>query len=267
MLGIIKMRAGLLGVLALMLLGAFSAAPALAEGGPYCHHRPLGGEGEGELIKEATPEQIFGEGGLQKLEGGGVTVESEKAQVKGVIYNNPDQCQVKIEIQYQNPKTASPHCHVVVGTNNIVKIYGHQVWKWNGEPKQLEPAEQKNQVRDWLFLPKELQQGANGLPAASTFAIVTFTSEGGTCLLAGKDPVEGSVTAEAVPYQLGVWRTTEEQNVAGGAGKQHFWNGTAFKGFETGLTFLGAAKLEGKFSVKTIGRQQNAPQELAYFEK
>jgi hypothetical protein len=94
-----KLRVGLLGLLAIVLLGAFSAAPALAVGGPYCWHREKGEKLKGSKITEAEPEEIAGRGGAQRFEGklGGspITMELEQVQVKGVIYNNPDQCQAK----------------------------------------------------------------------------------------------------------------------------------------------------------------------------
>jgi len=272
----IKLRVGLLGLLAMLLLGSYAAAPAFAEGGPYCHHRAIRGEGEGELIKAQTPEQIFGEGTEQKLKGtlarAPIAIESTAAQVKGIIYNNEDQCQVKVEIHYQPlsivGQTAT--CNAELPNNNTVKLFGHQVWKWNGTTEQLRENPQRRQVRDWLFLPRELQQGATSLPPSQTFTVINITSVmGRTCLIASRqNEVTGSATAQAVPYQLGVGNVTEEQRTEGSEGKQHFWNGREFVGFETGLSFAREpAKYEGSFKVKTIGRQQEAPQEIVYSEK
>jgi hypothetical protein len=274
----IKFRAGLLGVCALLLLGAYSAAPAFAVGGPFCHERKAGEteNEEGKLIPASAPEQVAGEGGEQKLAGkiGGaeVVLTSPSTQVKGIIYNNADQCQVKILIDYGTVSVVgAPNCNVTVNSNNSIKIYGHQVWKWNGTKEQLEEKSPLAQVRDWLFLPFELPEGATELPKSTIpYATITLTSnKNGTCLLASKQlPVEGSTTVLAAPYTLGKWAATEEQIATGGEGKQQFWNGKALIGFETGLKFNSAAsKYEGITKVKTTGRQQEAPQEIAYFEK
>jgi hypothetical protein len=273
----IKLRAGLLGLLAMLLLGSYAAAPAFAEGGPFCHHRPLKGEGEGDRIKAQTPEQVLGEGREQFLVGKlgttEITIKALSAQVKGIIYNNEDQCQTKVEIQYHELSVINfPGCIVKLNSNNIVKLFGHQVWKWNGTKEQLVENPQAHQVRDWLFLPTELQQGATGLPTpAGTYTNITFRNRSGKegCILASvQNPVTGSATVQALPYQLGTWNTTEEQIATGGEGKQHFWNGKEFIGFETGLFFAAEpAKYEGSFNIKTTGRQQEAPQEIAYFEK
>src|ERR1700730_15936289 len=97
----IKLRAGLLGLLAIALLGAFSAAPAFAEGGPWCHHREVGEKTEGTRITEAEPEEVAGHSAGEqrfksKILGLTFTIRAQQAQVKGIIYNNEDQCQSKV---------------------------------------------------------------------------------------------------------------------------------------------------------------------------
>jgi hypothetical protein len=274
----IKMRAGLLGLVAMLMLGAFSAAPAFAEGGPFCHHRAVGEEGNGAKITEAAPEQVLGEGLGQKLTGKvlglATVINAVSAEVKGVLYNNPDQCQSKITITYHELSVEGmPDCVVTVNSNNTVKLYGHQAWKWNGTKTQLEEKSQALQHRDWIFLPVELPQGATGLPTGETpYATITLTnkSEKEPCAIKGftQEPVTGSATAEVGKQALKEWSLNEEQITRGGAEKQHFWNGAAFIGVETGLKFAGtAAKYEGVFKVKTIGRQGGAAQEVAYFEE
>jgi len=281
---VLKLRAGLLGLLAILLLGAFSAAPALAEGGPFCWHRNNSKEVKGFKITEAEPEEIAGHGGAQRLEGTvgktPIVIESEQAQVKGIIYNNPDQCQSKVVITYSTPKiVGAPNCEVKINGNNIVKLYGHQAWKWNGTKTQLEEKKQELQHRDWIFLPVELQQGATGLPTGTPFATITITSKPKVeCLLAMPQvKVEGSATVAGFGnpqkskenQNLGEWGLVEELRSTGGEGAQHFWNGTRFVGVQTGLTFGGApAKYVGAFETNTIGKQEKTPpQEIAYFEE
>lgn len=280
----LKLRSGLLGLLAMLALGAFSAAPAFAVGGPFCHHREVGGEDEGK-ITEAHPEEVAGHGGVQRLEGTvggmGLTIESEQAQVKGIIYNNADQCQAKVAITYSEPKIAAlPTCEVKINSNNVVKLYGHQAWKWNGTTKQLEEKKQELQHRDWIFLPVELQQGAKELPTGTPFATITITSKAGqkcpSTVILTQAKVNGSATVAGYALQrgkenqnLGEWDEAEELRSTGGEGEQHFWNGSQFIGVKTGLTFgAPAAKYIGAFEINTIGKQEKTPpQEIAYFEE
>jgi hypothetical protein len=281
---VFKLRVGLLGLLAVVLLGAFSAAPALAEGGPYCWHREIGEKLKGSKITEAAPEEIAGSGDAQRFEiriaGQAIIMDSEKVQVKGIIYNNLDQCQAKVSLTYSEPKLEGfeKTCEVKINGTNVVKLFGHQAWKWNGTKVQLEEKSQALQHRDWIFLPVELQQGATGLPTGTLEAITITSKPGFTCLLAMPQvKVEGSATVEgfANPQKtlgdqnLGEFAVVEELRSLGGEGAQHFWNGTRFVGVQTGLKFGGEpAKYVGKFEVNPIGKQgKTPPQEIAYFEE
>jgi len=270
----LKLRVGLLGLLAMLLLGAFAAAPALAEGGPWWHHREVGGKDEGK-ITEQKPEKITGEGEEQilngKLLGEPIEISAKGLSVTGEIYNNEDQAQAKLHLTYKEPKLIKPkieHCKVTIGENNTVPVYFHQGWTWNGTVGQLEVKPQKaEQKRDWIALPVDLKQQ---LPVKNhevelpkeEFTKITLSSEGGTCLLASKDPVDGSVAVEAVsPVGLEAWSTTEEDKIIGSNTEQHFWNGKEWVGVKIGLTFAGAeATLNGKAKLKT------AKQEVALFE-
>jgi hypothetical protein len=278
-----KLRVGLLGLLAIVLLGAFSAAPALAEGGPYCWHRGLGEkEVKGSKITGQEPEEIAGRGGVQSLEGLGLVMELEQVQVKGIIYNNPDQCQAKISLIYSGLKIpGNPNCEAKLNGNNVVKMYGHQAWKWDGTKKQLEEKKQELQHRDWIFLPVELQQGAKGLPTGTPFATLTITSKAGLkcnpLFVMNQTKIAGSITTAGFinpqtlkeDQKLGTFGRVEELRTIGGEGAQHFWNGTQFIGVQTGLTFgEQASKYAGTFEVTPIGKQgKTPPQEIAYFEE
>jgi hypothetical protein len=278
-----KLRVGLLGLLATVLLGAFSAAPALAVGGPYCWHRGIGEkESKGLKITGQEPEEIAGRGGGQRFEFLGLVLESEGVQVKGIIYNNPDQCQVKITLTYREQKVVgNPNCEVKINGNNVVKMYGHQAWKWNGTKTQLGETKQELQHRDWIFLPVELQQGATGLPTGTQLETITITSKSGLkcsplfvmnqTKVAGSATVAGFANPQTLKedQKLGTFGRVEELQTTGGEGAQHFWNGTQFIGVQTGLTFgEQASKYTGAFEINPIGRQGKAPpQEIAYFEE
>jgi len=285
-----RLRAGLLGVLALLLLGTFSATPAFAEGGPYCHHREVGEKTEGTRITEAEPEEIAGHSvGEQrfktKILGIPFTIGAKQAQIKGIIYNNADQCQTKVAIVFETFQIVEggkslEACEVKINNNNIIKLNGHQAWKWSGEKKQLEEKSQAGQHRDWIFLPSELQQGATGLPNPETgpaFASIRIGPGATGCPLNGTEQflVRGSTTVAGFAAQkgkenqnLGEWGKAEELVATGGEGAQHFWNGKQFIGVQTKLTFgIEPAKSIGKREVNTIGRQgKTPPQEIAYFE-
>jgi hypothetical protein len=275
----IKLRAGLLGLLAMLLVGSLAPAAALAEGGPFCHHRPVGGKGEGELIKAQSPEGIAGSGGVQHLEGilpgtaEVVNFVSSGVQIKGVIYNNEDQCQAKLEVQYNKITIEKPqieHCAVSLPNNNVIKMYAHAAWKWRGTE-----AEQKEnpitQGRDWVLLPVELQQHATELPKTETpFMVMNIKSEGGSCLLANTQAkISGSMFSEAVPATKEVFETEEKQLVLPNGTLQQFWNGAyPLVGARSSL-LLGKEefKIEGAVKFKPVSQKQKEPQEIGYFEK
>jgi hypothetical protein len=271
----IKLRVGLLGLLAMLLVGSLAPAAALAEGGPFCHHSQNGVTDNGQ-IKARMPEQIAGSGGEQRFEaklgGTAFTFVASGVQIKGIIYNNEDQCQAKLEVQYQpikfEPEIA--HCKLSFPHNNVVKIFAHAAWKWLGTE-----AEQKEnpirQGRGWMMLPAELQQKAKELPKAETFTVINIEKDGtGECLLASKqNRVAGSIFAETAPASLGEFREEERLTLLSNGTLQQFWNGQyPLVGAESGLTIAGAAaKFTGSFTIKPIGRQRQPPQFIGYFEK
>ncbi len=263
-----KARAMLLSLVALLLLGSVTAGTACAGAGPFWHHRGVGAKGEGEFVGgEESPQEIQGEGGAQTLMGEVVGTKIEivvsSAQIKGNLYNNGLQGQAKLELKYHEPKLVKPvlkGCEVVIGTNNTVNVLGHQIWKWNGESKQLEEKPQtKNQRPDWVFLPSEIEEGAKELPKGQ---ITTVALKGiGCSVLLGKFILEGSEIGSITPGNLEEWSTSQTINLSGVKKKQHFWNGEAVVGVETGLTFGGnGGSLEGELKINDPG------QELAIFE-
>ncbi len=264
-----KMRVVLFAALGMLMLGAFVSASAYATAGPFWHER-TGGSGTGVKIEEKMPEQFQGEGGeqrfLTKIGASEIEFTAPSVQVKGVIYNNALQGQIKLELKYGTitvVKPKDPECVVTVGIGNTVKTIGHLAWKWNGQKKQLEEQPQSKQQKvELLFTPKEIAEGEKALPTG-TFA--EFTFKGGTTKcspLVTPSKVEGSTVGFPTPTNLEEWSKTLAVRTPEGKEKQHFWNGSEFIGVETGLKFAGnEASLIGETKV-------NADlQEIAVFEK
>jgi hypothetical protein len=260
-------RAALLGLLAMLLVGLFAASSAYAEAGPFCHHRPIGGEGEGAKIEPAHPENARGEGGRQTFEGklGTETFEiaAGSEQIKLAFANNTLQCQVKALIQYHEVSLVKPAlkgCTVTFGTQNQFQIKAHFGWKWNGTEAQLREQPQVNQRPDIIHTPQDIQPGATELPKG-TFVNVALTGSG--CgVLAGTFAVGGSASANLTPGNLQEWSSSQTISIASGKGMQHFWNGKEFVGVSTGLTFdNNPLNLTSQQIVK------DEQQEIAIFEK
>jgi hypothetical protein len=263
---LLKLRATLLSLLAMTLVGSFAASSAYAEGGPFWHIRNEGEKGEGKLLSSATEEgpDVQGSGGLQTLSGEvastKVEIQAKEQQVKGQLWNSADQGQVKLLIKYHEPKLLKPElkgCEVKVGENNEVKVEGHLAWKWNGEKKQLEEKPQLVQKPDWIFLSSQLAQGAKELPKGA-FTKITFSGTGcGT--LVGSFNVEGSLSGEPTPNTLEEFNRTQTTKYPGPK-LQHFWNGKEYVGVETGLKFGGnPAVLQGEDTIKIDLTLESAP--------
>jgi hypothetical protein len=263
-----RIRVAMLGLLAVMLAGSIMASTASATAGPFWHHRAVGGEGEGAKIEPAGAESFKGEGGEQilagKLSTEPVEIVSKSVQVKGAIFNNALQGQIKLELIYNQPTLVKPalkECTVVVGEKNIVVVKGHLMWKWNGEKKQLEEPTQEAQKPDLAFTPAEIAEGATTLP---TGVFTTITLKGSGCgVLAGTFKVEGSDVGLPSPSNVKEWSTKlSVRTIPGENLLQHFWNGKEFIGAKVGLIFGGnTSSLIGQ--TKTTANQQ----EIAVFEK
>jgi hypothetical protein len=148
-----RVRAVMLGAMAVMLLGAVTASTASALG-PWWYR--LNAKGAEEKIEPNAPENFKGGGGEQRLlsEIGAEKIEitAEQIQVKGAIFNGPHQGQIKVELVYHQPKLKIPNlanCGVTVGTNNIVVAKGHLMWKWNGTKEQLLAENQTTAGQTW----------------------------------------------------------------------------------------------------------------------
>jgi hypothetical protein len=262
-----RTRAIVLGFLTLLAVGSFGPSAALAEPGPFWHHRAKGGTGKGEKIEEATPEQFQGAGGEQELKskvgGTSFTLIAKSVQAKGIIYNIKLQGQIKVLLKYHELKIREPtsleNCEATIGTNNEVTAEGHLAWKWNGEKSQLEEQPQAKQKPDIIFTPKPIEENSKELPAGE-FTKITFAKA--TCgVLAGTFSVKGSVSVTTKPTQLEEWSTKLVTTFPGWP-KQHYWNGKEFVGVEPKLVFgTEPSVLTG--SVET----EADVQEIAVFEK
>ncbi len=271
MLGI-KLRAGLLGVLALLLLGSLVPAVASAEGGPFWHHRGKGEGGNGVKIEKGSPEKVEGKGGEQKLKtklGEALEITSSSVEVKGTIYNNGLQAQSNLELTYIEPKITTPEsakgCEVKVGSNNVVKVHGDAAWKYKGNAEELTGKPQRKfQGIEWIFLPSERVQGETAEEGKGS-QFTTITIEGSkvcpTTLHEKQGPVKGSLMGEGQPGGLEEWSTEQTIKTPEGEFWQHYWNGEKFVPWKTGLFFVNEkANLVGTTKVTT------ASQEVALFE-
>ena len=236
-----RIRAVMLGLLAVMLAGSVMAATASAGPGPFWYHKAPGEKGNG--VKVSSPESFSGEGGKQTFTGTigkeAIEITSKSVQVKGAITNNAFQGQVKLELIYTQPtmiKPISSGCEVVVGEKNIVQVKGHLMWKYNGVPKQLEEQKQEAQSPYIVFTPKEIQQGATGIPGG-TFTTITF--KGSPCgVLAGSHEVAGSQIGFPSPSTVGTFSKTLAVRTTGGQKELvHFWNGEKNIEGKVGLLF------------------------------
>ena len=277
-----RLRALVLGMLAVLLAGSVMAATASAEAGPFWHHRAIGGEGKGEKIEPKAPENFRGTGGRQALIGKigteEIEVESTSVQVKGAVYNGPNRGQIKLEIVYNQPKLVKPNkptCIVTVGEKNIVVVKGHLMWKWDGTNAQLMlNPQQPTQKPDLVFTAIEPTQQKPfvetlDMTKGGTFTTVNFKSLA-TCgaFATGPINVSGSEVALPSPSQVEEWstalavRTIPTQEPPNAFFFQHFWDGEAPQGAKIGLTF-------GSNSASLVGQTKvNAQQqELAIFEK
>ncbi len=230
------------GLLWFVLVGPTFAVSALASPGPFWYNRGVGTEGGGVKVAANAPEGFKGEGGEQTISGTilGTRLEltSSRVQTKGAIFNNAFQGQAKIEVIYNQPtlvKPAASGCSVTVGAKNIVQAKGHLMWKYVAGGNELNEQGAAGQKVEMVFTPKEIQQGATGLPGG---VFTTITLAGSGCILAGTNNVEGSQIGFGSPSGLGEFstnlavRTTEGQEEL-----VHFWNGEKNVEGKAGLKF------------------------------
>jgi hypothetical protein len=275
-----RIRAVILGLLAVALAGSIMTATASAGAGPFWHHRENSKEGVGFKIEETSPETFTGPGGSQKftsaLSGTEFEIESATSEAKGEIFNNTNHGQIILNNFYKEPKLIKPKiagCEVKVGKENKVPIKGHLAWKWDGTSTQLraENQEAAGQVPDIIFSVIQLPQQKPAVEEINltndgAFTTITFSSACG--VLAGTFPVNGSAVG-ILNHNVEEWsRTLNVRTIANPqSGEknqiilQHYWDGEAFQGAKIGLLF-------GKEPAALVGQTETttAKQEVAIFE-
>ena len=259
------------------------AATASAEAGPFWHHRAINGIGEGNKIEPSAPENFRGEGGTgtltTKIGGTELELSTSSGQVKGAIFNNAHQGQIKATLvsgQIHILKPALTNCTVTFNGNNIVVVKGHLAWKWDGTSGQLTENPQTAQQPDIIFTNVEPQEqspfGTLDYRKVGVFANFIFTGAG--CgIFSGSQPISGSEVALPTPNTLTTFsrtlkvRTIPSGTIPASVGEkegflQHVWVGTRFQGLILGLGLgTNPANLVGQF--ETTAEQQ----EIAIFEK
>lgn len=261
-----RARSALLCGLTSLLASAFVAAPALAAAGPFAYHRAIGEKGNGVKIPEKSPEPFQGEGGQQKAASkiSGMEVEgvAKSVQIKGIIYNNSLQGQLKMDLKFHEVTLTKPNlpgCEVKFGKNNASSVVGHLAWKWDGTKTQLEESAPLHQGPTGVGLGSELSEGATELPSTE-FTTITFS--GTACgVLIGKYTAKGSETIKTSPSNLGEWSKSIAITLAESSEAIHFWNGKSFIGANTSLML-------GKEPARVGGesKAEVASQEIAVFE-
>ncbi len=268
-------RAIVLGFLALLTMGSIGAPAAFgaSEAGPFWHQRKVGNSSKGEKIEEAKPESFNGEGGEQILKGEitgkpntEIEITTKSVQVKGIIYNNTLQGQIKVLLIYHEPKlvkpTTLPECQVKIGANknNEVKSEGHLAWKYRGVSSELTENPVTVQKPDIIFTPAPIKAGETKLPEG-TFTEITFSPASKCGVLAGTFPIKGSQSATTKPENLEEWSRTLITAYPGWK-EQHFWNGSLSVEATPKLIFDGnVSTLTGSAEAKS------AKEEISVFEK
>lgn len=261
-----RVRATVLGLLAMLIAGAVASATASAGPGPFWYHRNNSTE-NGLKVTAQAPETFSGEGGEQILKGTvsttPVELKAPGVKITGTIWNNNLQGQIKLELKYPPITIAEPklkgcqaEAFTQAGAHNVVFAEGHLAWTWNGETKQLEEQKQESQKPDILFVPPgtQIQQGATE-PPKGVFANVKFTGSGCGVLI-GTFEVQGNTTGSLKPENVGTWSRELVVNTPEGKVKQHFWNGIKFIGVETGLIFAkNPSSLIGEDKTKSASQE------------
>lgn len=261
---LLKVRLLVLGLLSVMAFGAV-ASTALAEPGPFWHHRAEGGKGEGEKISKQEPEKFSGKSSLTEFiskVGGEEFRLIGEVESEGEIWNEANQGQGKAKLVFLNVKDpAKPSCVVAVTVTEPVAI--HLMWKYAGNPKELTENPQLQQKWDGFVIPIKTELSAKGVSGNNSFANVAFSGGEKACglLNAIKHDAVGSVAFAG--YQKLEEFSKEAQIVFPSQNLwQHFWWEGAFHEIKSELLFgTEPAKFAGNLNLKF------AKQEVAVFEK
>ena len=234
---LIKVRLVVLGLLSVMAFGAVASTVALASPGPFWWHRNNSKEGAGVKLAEGSTEQYKGAGETTvfKSEEGGVkfTLAGE-TQVKGDIWNEPNQGQIKAQVTFPKVKVTSPaeltSCKVKVTVP--VDYVGHLMWKYRGNKEELSQEgtqESHGQKWDVVLYPANtkftLKEGE--LSEKNTFAEIKFALESACAAFQGLTLKPKGLSGFA-DKALNLEEFTKKATVEfpGHEVWQHFWNGT-----------------------------------------
>lgn len=258
-----KVRSLILGLLSVMVLGAIVSGPALAEPGPFWHHRAVGGKGVGEKVEKTAPEKFTGKSAATEFESvvGSTAVRLVgEVEVEGTVWNETNQGQGELKTKFTNVKDpALPTCNVTVTVPEPYRI--HLMWKYAGNEKELTEQPQSQQKWDGFIIPLKTELLEKGVKENNTFATVGFAGAGCNLLNGIKSTAVGSV---AFSGNMGLegWSQTPTLFFPGQSLWQHYWNGKEFVAIKTGLLF-------GKEPAKFLGPVQIKfeKQEVAVFEK
>jgi hypothetical protein len=255
-------------LLVLLVLGYSGPATALAEPGPFWHHRAEKGTGEGEKITETTKENISGEAseGTFKFSLAGAPIEFKCAlKAKGKIWNATNQGQGEFETAFTGCKVpGAAECAIKVEPKGLYPA--HLAWKYQGVAKELSTTEPQKALQRWgiIFLPPgvELTEEGGLKKTEESFATLTFGSKGcgvlsglavkatGAIVAYGKTEVGEFAKASSFvfPEQTKYW--------------QHYWNGKKYVPTDVQLALAGTPA--GFATQITLTAEK---QEIAVFEK
>jgi hypothetical protein len=269
----IKLKAGWLVIIAMLLLSAFWATLANAEGGPYFYHRAIGSTVKGVKISESSPEPVEGKGEEQKLSGkiGGQETEvvSSAVEIKGEDYNTVNSAQSKLKLVYIEPKLKKPNlpgCEVKVGPENTVHLELWQIWKWDGTPRQLKKQFVQWKLQKWdgwaivrqPHFTKEQEESQEIEPPNETFTEIAL-GKGCGLLENTKSKTNGTASIQDLLKLPGEYTQTQSF-VSEGAGtfKQHicFWWRPECTGFKLVALELAGSTAEYKGSFKATTPNQ-----------
>jgi len=267
-----KARLLVLGLLSMMVFGAF-ASTAAAEPGPWWHHREVGNQLKGMKIEKQSPETFEGKGEGTELT---TKVGNEEIKLKcnikakGSVWNEPAQGQGEVTPIYENCESNN-----IVGCKATVVAEGtpqtiHLIWKYKGNAKELEnKPQQQQQGQEWdgVIFPSGVAFVLNKagteleLSKKSSFAEIKFAATGCKLLNSLSGKAEGSVAFSSL--YLNEFSKEPTLNFPGGKPWQHAWWQAVgqFVPFTASLTFRETeAKFSGQLPIKF------AKQEVGVFE-
>jgi hypothetical protein len=229
-----KVRLLVMGLLAVMALGMVASTAASARPGPFWWHRNAAKEGEGVKLAENAIEQGKGESKETTFStkvGGTPLTLAGQIKVKVDIWNVPQQGQIKIQVQFDEVHpTELPNCNVTVTVPH--DYYGHLMWKYRGNKKELEQGpvggQETVQGQEWdiAILPQQTVLGNHGFEGKNVFAELKFASTNCGVFNSVKLTPEGVSGIQDQQLKLGEFAKKLTVSFPGHEIWQHYWPGT-----------------------------------------